>query len=210
MLERHELGHLAKGLLFVKTDHGFALGHDPQKRDPQRELVVARGHGDAHDRLLWERLGRPSALTYDYSTETGAVRLRPYSPPADPYRWEAEVEWPPLAVTAGWAHPDFRPCLSAGRGMHLRPSPTSTLALELGAPAEGDYHVTLGWMADPGVALEVMVAGQAHQVEHRGGGCETADLGTSHLGPTNRVTFRTPSDTIIDYLELTPTNAKYR
>jgi len=210
MLDRRELEGVTKGLLFVGTDHGFALGHDPRKRDPRRELVVARGHGDAHDRLLWERLGRPTALTYDYSATTGAVRLRPYTPPTDSYRWEAEVEWPPLAVTAGWAHPDFRPCLSAGRGMHLRPSPGATIALELGAPAEGDYGVRIGWLADSGAALEVTLAGQRHPAVHLTSGCETTDLGVIHLGPTNRVSLSTRADAIVDYLELTPANAKYR
>jgi hypothetical protein len=210
MLDRRELTHLPKGLLFVKTDHGFALGHDPQKRDPERDLVVARGHGDAHDRLLWERLGRPDAWSYDYSTDTGEVRIRPYSPPADRYRWEAEFEWPPLAVGSGWAHPDFRPCLSAGRGMHLRPSPTSTITLELGTPAEGAYGLTIGWLADPGATLDVVVAGQPHSALHRGAGCETTDLGVAHLERTNRITLTTRTDTIVDYLELTPTNSKYR
>ncbi|HEX5097976.1 MAG TPA: hypothetical protein VFV94_00680 [Polyangiaceae bacterium] len=211
MFERREVAKVPKGLVFIATDHGFDLGHDPAQRDPARGLVVARGYGDAHDRLLWERLGRPpTTLSYDYSTDTGRVRLRPYLPPADPYRWEAEVEWPPLAVSAGWAHPDFRPCLSAGRGMHLRPAPTVAVDLELGVPSGGEYAVTLGWMADPGARLTVTLAGRSIDLTHGRAGCETTSLGAVTLGPSNRLALRTRSDVIVDYVEATPANAKYR
>jgi hypothetical protein len=210
MLSPRVTRQLKAGLLFVKTDHGFAIGHDPKKRDPRRELVVARGHGDAHDRLLWERLGRPPTWVYDFAPETGADRLLDYQPSAGPYRWEAEVEWPPLAVHAGWAHPDFRTCLSAGRGMHLRPSPTASVDLELGAPTAGDYIAALGWLADPGTTLQVVVADQRRTIVHRGAGCESSELGTLHLDPTNRLTLASPGEPIIDYLELSPTNSKYR
>jgi len=211
MFERREVAHLGKGLVFTTTDHGFDLGHDPAQRDPRRGLIVARGYGDAHDRLLWERLGRPpTTVRYDYSPDTGRVGIRPYLPAAAPYRWEAEVEWPPLAVSAGWAHPDFRPCLSAGRGMHLRPAPTAAVDLELGVPSGGDYAVTLGWMADPGARLSVAVGGRSVELTHGGAGCERTELGTVRLAPSNRVALQTRADVLVDYVELTPTNAKYR
>lgn len=211
MFERREVAHVATGLVFTSTDHGYDLGHDPALRDPRRGLVVARGYGDAHDRLLWERLGRPpTTLTYDYSTETGRVRIRPYLPPADPYRWEAEVEWPPLAVSAGWAHPDFRPCLSAGRGMHLRPAPAAAVELELGVPSAGEYAMTVGWLADPGAHLALTVAGRTFELSHGRAACEKTPLGTVLLAPANRLALRTRDDAIIDYVELTPANSKYR
>jgi hypothetical protein len=211
MFERREVASIKQGLVFTTTDHGFDLGHDPARRDPARGLVVARGYGDAHDRLLWERLGRPrTTLRYDYSTETGRVRILPYLPAGEPYRWEAEVEWPPLAASAGWAHPDFRPCLSAGRGMHLRPAPLAAIDLELGVPTRGDYAVTLGWMADPGSRLTLTVGGRSFDLSHGAAGCATTPLGSVRLEPRNRVAFRTSNDVIVDYVELTPANAKYR
>jgi hypothetical protein len=210
MFDRRELAHLAKGLVFTTTDHGFDLGHDPAVRDPGRGLVVARGFGDAHDRLLWERLGRPAAVTYDYSTDTGRVHLRPYVPAGEPYRWEAEVEWPPLAVSAGWAHPDFRPCLSTGRGMHLRPAPNAAVDLELGVPSRGDYTLTLGWMAETGAHLTVALAGRTFDLTHGHAGCESTPLGTLTLAPANRLALRTREDVIVDYVEAAPANSKYR
>ncbi|HEV8549663.1 MAG TPA: hypothetical protein VGQ57_11560 [Polyangiaceae bacterium] len=199
-----------RGLLFTNTDHGFALGHDPKRRDPKRELVVARGHGDAHDRILWEHLGRPPASRYEYFPDTGRVAITPYDPTAGTARWELEVEWPPLAVSSGWAHPDFRPCLSAGAGLHLRPTPTASIEVELGAPVEGDYEIILGWLADPNAVLELVVRGARQQSVHRTSGCEATSLGVIHLGPTNRIGVTTQASVLLDYFELRRANAKYR
>jgi len=210
MFQPRELASVGHGLVFVKTDHGFALGHDPKQRDPWRGIVVARGHGDAHDRLLWQRLGRPPSFLYDYSVETGRTRVTPYSPSSGPLRWEAEVEWPPLAVSTGWAHPDFRPCLSGGSGVHLRPTPEAAVDLELGAPKTDDYEVTLGWLADPGAALILTVGGRSVRIVHGPAGCERSLLGTFRLGPTNRLGVRTAADALLDYLELTGASSKYR
>jgi hypothetical protein len=209
MYEPARLPGPRRGLLFVNTDHGFALGHDPKRHDPTRELVVARGHGDAHDRVLWEHLGRPPASRYRYFPETGRVAITPYEPTAGAARWELEVEWPPLAVLAGWAHPDFRPCLSAGAGLHLRPTPTASIEVELGAPAEGDYALELGWLADPSTAIELVVGGAHRRLVHLTSGCEASSLGVIHLGPTNRIGVTTQTSVLLDYLELRPTNAKY-
>jgi hypothetical protein len=210
MFQPREVASIGKGLLFVTTDHGFALGHDPKQHDPARGLVVARGYGDAHDRILWEHLGRPPAFLYDYSVDTGRTRVTRYVPPTGPLRWEAEVEWPPLMVSAGWAHPDFRPCLSGGRGLHLRPTPEVAVELELGAPQPNDYSIELGWLADPGAVLAVQLAGKSLYVVHGAGGCERTALGTFRLRPTNRIAVRTSADALLDYLELTGTNSKYR
>jgi len=84
------------------------------------------------------------------------------------------------------------------------------ITLELGAPADGEYDVKVGWLADPGAPLEVTIAGQHYPAVHVAPNCETTDLGVIHLSTTNRVTLSTPADAIVDYLELTPANAKYR
>jgi hypothetical protein len=197
---------VARGLVFVKTDHGFALGHDPKARDPLRSVIVARAQDDAHDLALWLRLGRPPAVRYDYSVESGRTNVSSFVPPSGPWRWELEAEWPLLGVTGGWAHPDFRPCLSAGRGLHLRGTPS--VRLELAAPQPGRYRVTLGWMADPGTEAVVHVAGASLRVVHRAAGCEVTELEERELGIANRVELRADRSVIVDYLELTPVTTK--
>jgi hypothetical protein len=210
MFDPRAVRELRNGLVFVATDHGFDLGHDPKRRDPRREVVVARGHGDAHDLALWQRFGRPPSYVYDYSPETGRSALRPFVPASVPLRWEAEAEWPPLAVHAGWAHPDFRPCLSRGAGLHLRPAPVATVELELGAPDDAVYEIKLGWLADPGTVLSVTLGRRKLTLVHGPGTCESASLGAETLGAARRVTLETRGDVVVDGFELTRVNAKYR
>jgi hypothetical protein len=204
--------NVTHGLVWVGTDHGFALGHDPAVRDARSGIVVARRHGDAHDQALWRALGRPDSYRYDYSPETGLTGVVPIPPPdpTAPWRWEAEAEWPPLAVDAGWAHPDFRPCLSAGQGLHIRPTGRSgaQVKLELGAPAPGVYEVRVGWLADKGARMRVSLGGSELSAHHLGAGCEVTDLGRRELGLTTEVVVSTADDALIDYLELTPDSAK--
>jgi len=50
--------NVASGLVFVDTDHGFALGHDPEARIKDG-IVVARLHNDDRDRILFDRLEHP-------------------------------------------------------------------------------------------------------------------------------------------------------
>jgi hypothetical protein len=193
---------VTRGLAFVKSDHGFSLGHDPNARDPKASLIVARGHGDAHDLALWIRLGRPPAVRYQYATTSGATSLEPFHPAPGPWRWELEAEWPPRSVMTGWVHPDFRPCLSAGRGLHLRAP--ARVALELGAPEPGHYRVALGWLADPHVEAVVLVAGVATRIVHASAGCEVTELGVLELGVINQVEVRAETNLLVDYLELVP------
>jgi hypothetical protein len=193
---------VTSGLVWVSTDHGFALGHDPTALDPRTAVVVARAHADAHDLALWNELGRPPSFTYAYSVETGQTTVTPFKPFSARWRWEAEAEWPPLAVTAGWTHPDSGPCLSRGRGMHLRPRPRAAVELELGAPSVGRFVVTLGWLADPGARVAVTIAGRRVEVAHDGAGCAESDLGMFALPKSTSVLLATDRDLIIDYFEL--------
>lgn len=120
---------VTRGLLFVTSDHGFALAHDPGHHDPRTGLVVARRRHDALDRLLWEKLGRPTTHAYTFHAEAG--RLLPAVRVVDPSDWpnrriEAESLWPPIEVPEGWAHPDFsaEACASRGSGLRLRGAET--------------------------------------------------------------------------------------
>lgn len=131
----YEASALAKagvesGLVFIDTDHGFLLGHDPAKHNPLREVVVLRHHGDAHDRDAWQRLGQPAA--YSYGFDPTRANAQAYVSRLDPGallardRYEAESQWPALAVTQGWIRPVYPPngCTSARRGLSLEPVAT--------------------------------------------------------------------------------------
>ncbi len=100
-----------RGLVFVGTDHGFALGHDPSVLDPWQHPLVARKRGDAHDLLLWERFGRPPS--YEYRFDTGRTDSRASLVPyplseLGLLRFEAEAEWPP-ARGHRWVRPSGPP-----------------------------------------------------------------------------------------------------
>jgi len=192
------------GLVFVDTDHGFSLGHDPAVRDAHRGIVVARASGGAHDFALARALGDPPAYRYTYSVEDGRAALRPYRPERlDPFRAEAEAEWPPLSLHKGWAHPDFRPCLSRGEGLHLRAMPEVDLTIELVPPERGEYEVSVGWLADPGTPLTATTADRSVRVVAGGSGCLRSSLGRFRVSPGGRIRFETPRDLVLDYLDLT-------
>jgi hypothetical protein len=211
------IGSERRGIAFVGTDHGFLLGHDPEARDSRRSLVVARLRGDAHDRILWERLGRPAAYRYDYDIDRGTTNVSVYRPGELGERFEIEAEWPPLAVTSGWAHPDYRECLSRGQGLHLRPSEKNgsaegawaTVDVELVPPAPGRFELAIGWLADPQAELGITINGSrtvltgARDGEAASGGCFSARARSVVLVAPTKVRLDTPRDLIVDYLVLT-------
>ena len=177
-------GHAAAGgapaLLFVETDHGFSLAHDPEaidraargETDETGRLLVARSRGDDHDRLVYERLGGPSAWIYRYreppakagAPETGGAReaessVEPWLPQpgwghgAETWRFESENEWPPLAQRGdAWAEPTWASdtCASppaAGRVLTIHssgkgPEAEGTVAIALPIPRAGRWRVT--------------------------------------------------------------------
>ncbi len=146
---------IERGLVFVDTDHGFSLGHDPGLLDPSSGVVVARRRGDSTDRFLWERLGRPPSYRYDYDpgAHHAAPRVLPFLPPAlEPARIEGEGLWPPLAVGGGFAHPAPAPppCGSRPRGLRFRPTsgPVETTVALPASPRTGPpTFVVLGWVS---------------------------------------------------------------
>jgi hypothetical protein len=106
-------------------------------------------------------------------------------------------------VSAGWSHPDFNACLSAGRGLRLRPQPSAEVVLELGAPQHGRFDITIGWLASAQAELTLRIGTRAATLVHQADGCEATRLGSVALERTNRVTLTTSSDLVLDYLELT-------
>ena len=228
--------HVDRGLVFVETDHGFNLGHDPGQLDAQQHLVVARYEHDAHDFLLWARLGRPASYRYAYSsaTGTGQAELLPYTPTSSSLRFEAEAEWPPLAVQGGWVQPDFFPCASGGRGLRLHPTgPGTGMSLDLELPVLDrlPHHLRIGWVRDAGPApalnLVVLDPGsvppqiplptrEISRPDSRsdptlGGvagevaGCGEVEFGVPALGGESaRVRLAASRPGVLDYIELRP------
>lgn len=111
------------GIVFVDTDHGFAIGHDPRERAPEG-MEVLRLRGDALDHLAWEARGRPPAWRWSLGPLADDRRatptLTPFEPPASD-RVEAEGLWPPTLQRGAFAAPRWASgtCASSGRWLGL-------------------------------------------------------------------------------------------
>ena len=208
---------IAHGLVFVDTDHGFNLGHDPGRFDAERHVVVARYEHDAHDFLLWERLGRPASYRYSFSASgpRGHAEVVPYTPQQWPFRFEAETEWPPLSVDGGFVQPDFSPCASGGRGLRLHPiGPGSGCSLTWAQPvrSKDPLRVTVGWVRDAGPAVDVTLrledepAVEASRTIPGGpAGCVAVDFGSfPFAGGGGRIRLEAAAPGLLDYIELRP------
>jgi hypothetical protein len=167
---------VTRGLLFVDTDHGFNLGHDPQTESPRSGLLVARARDDAHDRELYERLGRPPSYRYAYDLRGRAPpRVIAYEPPASP-RFEAEAEWP-AQPRRGHAYPIHFPCASHGKA--LRVLPGTSVSLPLGSAA-GPEGLLVGWLGTTPTGSKVRARWTEqraqkpwHELSATGPGCMT-------------------------------------
>jgi hypothetical protein len=161
---------ITRGLVFVDTDHGFLLGHEPRTTTKKSDLVVARHHGDAHDRLLWEHLGRPSAFHYQFNPAISNAHAQVTPIRADELSklegFEAEASWPPLTVHQGWVLPVYPPndCTSALRGLSLEPvSGRAKATLALPVEERGVYRLRVNWVARRGGLQEVTLNVGPHQ-----------------------------------------------
>src|SRR5882757_7687293 len=98
------------GLLFFDTDHGFNLAYDPAVTSSHGIAAVRRRNDDG-DRLLYDLLGHPISHLYRFVPDgQGTSTSDPWTPlpiAGDTYRFEAEVEWPPIAQGGGYAQPLF-------------------------------------------------------------------------------------------------------
>lgn len=204
-----EAAGVQSGLVFVSTDHGANLGIVPGARDAKQGLVVARFRNDAHDFLLWNALGRPAAHRYVFDASGAAPpRLEPFVPPPS-REIEAGAEWPPLAVTRGYAHPDYPGAACAGGhyGLRLR---RASVELELMTEAAGDHRVVARWAALSDGPAEVVLraAGRSWTATFpaRAGECFEAPGPAISLpeGPF-RIEVATASDALVlDALRLAP------
>jgi hypothetical protein len=165
--ERFQDAHVDTGLLFIDTDHGFDLAYDPSVTDAKHGLVVARLRNDSHDRLLYDQLGRPQTWAYRFGarsdTRVSEPTLLPFTPPAaevagrEVWRFESEVDWPPLAQRGAWAEPVFakglrQNCPSAGQALAVHPAAASggTVTIALPVPVKAEWTVRPYVLARPG------------------------------------------------------------
>lgn len=157
--ERLQDAHLESGLLFINTDHGFDLAHDPFVTDAKHGLVVARLHADGHDRLLYDRLGHPPSWAYRFGDNEPT--LQPYTPPAaevagrEVWRFESEVDWPPLAQHGAWAEPIWatgsrQNCPSGGQALAVHSSNGGEVTIALPIPRRGGWSIRPTVLADVG------------------------------------------------------------
>lgn len=147
--------NITSGLVFVDTDHAFNLGHDPSAK-PKNGVVVARLRNDDRDRLLFERLGQPTSYQYKFDaapvqggTQPPGPAVTPWAPAevVQPFRFEAESEWPAIMQRGGFAMPAHsEACASNGRALVLTPTPVhgrATITIALPVPATGQYKVMI-------------------------------------------------------------------
>ncbi|HWA70824.1 MAG TPA: hypothetical protein VG937_00745 [Polyangiaceae bacterium] len=159
--------NVTRGLVFVSTDHGFALGHVPGELSASTGLIIAREHHDALDELLWRNLGRPPAYRYRYPAGQADARpeLTPWFPEEaarQPQRVEVESLWPPESVADGWVEPRYvgPACASAGRGLKLHPG-GSPVEFALALPRVPNSHFLRLSSVDFPPRLELSWADQA-------------------------------------------------
>ncbi|XXY45540.1 hypothetical protein WME91_36605 [Sorangium sp. So ce269] len=147
---------VARGLVFVDTDHGFNLGYDPAPGD----VAVLRYRGDALDRMAWEARGRPPAYRYGFAIPDGgglaSVSLAPLAFGAAAFRdavIEGESLWPPIAQRNAWALPEHAggTCASGGRLLAVRAAASGAAAVRVGLPAP--------WLRGARISPRVAIAG---------------------------------------------------
>jgi hypothetical protein len=148
--------NVAHGLLFFDDDSGYQLAHDPGVV-ASHGILAARMRSDDHDRLLYDSLGHPPAHHYMVADAGASISLwAPSNAGSDAWRFEAESEWPPLAVTGGWTEPvtEGNSCVSGGAVLRLTPETSrveASTALELPVPHDPSFADRRAWLVVPRV-----------------------------------------------------------
>ena len=198
------------GLVFVDTDHGFNLGHEPGQLDAKHHIVVGRYERDAHDFLLWSGLDRPPSYRYtDASESSPAVSL--YTPD-DTLRFRAGADWPPRAVWGGWVEPDFFDWSWPRPGLRFHPTgPTADIGvtLDLAARDAQPHRIQARWVREPGPQTNLTLSGPGFERSARveAGARESVlvDLGSAVLSvELHEVRFQASRPGILDCIEVLP------
>jgi hypothetical protein len=129
------------GLLFLDSDHGWNLAHDPGMT-ADRGILAARLRGDDHDKLLYARLGHPIANVYARGTDGPLISrfLNVGTLSENVWTFESENDWPPVRQANGWAAPLWVP---GGRVLALVAAGgrEASAVLELPVPRAGLWKV---------------------------------------------------------------------
>lgn len=194
---------VTRGLVFVDTDHGFNLGHDPRVPSPAGGVLVARARRDARDRELYERFGRPPTYHYRYDLSgVSAPRVVSVEPPASS-RLELEAEWPAL-LERGSAYPIHRPCASAGQALRLLPGTVMRVPVP---KALASRPLLIGWVATGQISeLAIRWSDAAPlRIARADPGCSTWRISGRPPGSSDVLTVElTGGEGALDYLEIAP------
>lgn len=92
-------------LIYLRTDHGYNLAVAPESN---RDFDVVRLKGDASDYAAWLSHGKPPAFRYvfDFTEPNASPQLVPFEPAMN-HRFEAEQQWPLLALKEAEARRGF-------------------------------------------------------------------------------------------------------
>jgi hypothetical protein len=185
---------VSRGLLFVDTDHGFDLAFDPGARGG---LEVARFHGDALDRFVWEARGRPPAFRYRFEIPPqgpAAAWVEPlvFPDPGPRLVIEGESLWPALAQRDGWALPEWASdtCVSAGRWLevHRRGEAPASITVVLPARRLSGRRISARVAVAGGARGEIALGGVRIPFEAPpGGGLACLDLPWIALPAAERI-----------------------
>jgi hypothetical protein len=131
--------NVTHGLLFFDDDQGFELAFDPGV-PASHGVQAVRLRGDDHDRILYDSLGHPAIHRYIPAPgSSGTASVSFWSPPgagSDTYRFEAEADWPPVAISGGRATVVDVPasCASEARVLELAPGGASDATVTIALP----------------------------------------------------------------------------
>lgn len=194
--------HVEGGLVFVDTDHGFSLGHEPSA-----DVRVVRLRGDDHDWLLFDGLGRPP--TYRYRTGPDLPLVAPWAPaePGPALRFEAEADWPPLAQSGGYAIPvHSTPDTSGGRVLVLVPTTDEATAdIAVPWPRDACIDVVARVRASAETKGSVAIAGARADVRGKGELEDLPPLRVAVRRGETRLTLRTSGGPLeLDRLTVAP------
>jgi hypothetical protein len=194
--------HVESGLVFVDTDHGFSLGHEPSG-----DVRIARLRGDDHDWLLFDGLGRPPTYRYRQGPELPLVA--PWAPaePGPALRFEAEADWPPLAQSGGYAIPiHSTPDTSGGRVLSLVPTTAEATAdIAVPWPKDACIDVVARVRAAAETKGSVAIAGALAEVRGKGELEELPPLRVTVRRGESRLTLRTSGGPLeLDRLTVAP------
>jgi hypothetical protein len=142
------------GLLFFDDDEGYELAHDPAAT-ASHGIEAVRVRGDDHDRLLFDLLGRPPTHRH-LSPHTGPS-ISSWTPTGgDTWRFEAEADYPPVAVSdpsTGRAEvvEALGTCASDAHALAVVPAGAAdaSLTIELPVPRSTSAAARRTWLVTP-------------------------------------------------------------